>query len=186
MSRCTDKPWSTLLHHCSYRWEAEPLEISWKTKTILAPVKAVIYDSNPKHFLSNSESISSRSASFLFCVCTERKSLVFIHSPHSVNRKQTECLGLSRQPRYVKYCHFSRVSTKHLGIVRQSSCSGTGTLCVTHVTLKEHWREECICLAVEFKCQQRFSRIRGYTFKLLFKLKRFTQPDKTIKVVNDF
>ncbi len=31
--------------------------------------------------------------------------------------------------------------------------------------LKEHWRKECICPAIEFKYQQAFSRIPGYTFK---------------------
>ncbi len=35
-----------------------------------------VYDSNPIHFLSNSDTISSLSASFLFCVCTEKKSSV--------------------------------------------------------------------------------------------------------------
>ncbi len=49
--------------------------------------QVVVYDSNPIHYLSNSENISSRSASFLCCVCAE-KGPVFIHSPGSVNRKQ--------------------------------------------------------------------------------------------------
>ncbi len=36
-------------------------------------IKGVVYDSNPKHFLSNSENISSWSSSFLFCVYAEKK-----------------------------------------------------------------------------------------------------------------
>ncbi len=36
---------------------------------------------------------------------------------------------------------------------------------VTRASLKEHWREGCICLATEFKYQQAFSRTAGYTFK---------------------
>ncbi len=38
-------------------------------------------------------------------------------------------------------------------------------LFVIHASLKEHRRERCICLAVEFKYQQAFSRIVDYTFK---------------------
>ncbi len=34
-----------------------------------ARLKAAVHDSNPKHCLSDSENFSSRSASFLFCVC---------------------------------------------------------------------------------------------------------------------
>ncbi len=33
--------------------------------------------------------------------------------------------------------------------------------------LKEHWGEDCPCLAVEFKYRQAFSRIADYTFKYL-------------------
>ncbi len=40
-------------------------------------------------------------------------------------------------------------------------------LWVTRASLKEHWREGCICLAAEFQYQQAFSRIIGYTFKML-------------------
>ncbi len=40
-------------------------------------------------------------------------------------------------------------------------------LCVTRASLKEHWREGCICLAAEFKYQQAFSRIVDYTFNTL-------------------
>ncbi len=37
-------------------------------------------------------------------------------------------------------------------------------LYVNRISLKEHWREGCICLSVEFKYQQAFSRITDYTF----------------------
>ncbi len=43
-------------------------------------------------------------------------------------------------------------------------------LCVTGVSLKVHWREGCIRLAVEFKYQQAFSRIIDYTFNRSHKL----------------
>ncbi len=36
-------------------------------------MKGAVYDSNPKQFLSNAENISSRSASFPFCVRAEKK-----------------------------------------------------------------------------------------------------------------
>ncbi len=39
-------------------------------------------------------------------------------------------------------------------------------LCVTRASLKENWREGCICLTTEFKYQQAFSRIIDYTFNL--------------------
>ncbi len=38
-------------------------------------------------------------------------------------------------------------------------------LCVICASLKEHWRKGCVCLAVEVKYQQAFSRIIDYTFK---------------------
>ncbi len=41
-------------------------------------------------------------------------------------------------------------------------------LCITRVSLKEHWREGCICFSAEFKYQQAFSRIVDYTFKSVF------------------
>ncbi len=46
-------------------------------------------------------------------------------------------------------------------------------LCVTRMSWKEHWREGCFCLAVEFKYQQAFSRIADYTFKRLVKHQRY-------------
>ncbi len=43
-------------------------------------IKGVVCDSNPKHFLSNSANISSRSASCLLCACAEKESGVYTQS----------------------------------------------------------------------------------------------------------
>ncbi len=89
--------------------------------------KCVVYDSNPKQFLSDSVNISSRSASFLFC------------------KRETSRVSRVEPPAQdVKYRRFNRVSTKHLGIICHNSCSCTGHTNAVCYSREDHWREGCI------------------------------------------
>ncbi len=88
-------------------------------------LKGVVYDSKPIHFLLNSENISSRFACFLFGV-RWTKSLVFIQQPWLCKRETNTVSQVEPPTQVVNYQRFSRVSTKHFGIVRHNSCSSTG------------------------------------------------------------
>ncbi len=88
-------------------------------------IKGVIYDSDPIHFLSNSENISSRSTSFPFCVCAEKKAGVHIQ-PWLCKRETDRVARVESPTQDVKYRRFSHVSTKHFSITCHNSCLYTG------------------------------------------------------------
>ncbi len=114
-------------------------------------LKGVVCNSNPIHFWSNSANISSRSTRCAFCVCAE-KNLVFIHSPGSVNEKQTELLVPSRTTHACPQdnildnsefdrgiiCVFCEYSTVHLSPVSDSFIIGVSKSinihCIQQVT----------------------------------------------------
>ncbi len=107
------------------------------------------------HFPSNSTNTSSRSARCLFCVCAEKKSSV--HTQPSLFKRETN------KKVWTELLPGLQIPT--LWAWARASAQDKLMLSDTQTSLKEHWREECICLAVEFKHQQAFSRIVDYTFK---------------------
>ncbi len=81
-------------------------------------IKGVACDSKPMHFLSNSVNISSRSASFPFCVCAEKKSGT---QPWLCKGETNRVTRAEPPTQDVKYRPFSHVSTKQLSIVCHNS-----------------------------------------------------------------
>ncbi len=64
---------ATHTHHAEARPAVHTHRDAKKRQLLTHILKGVVYNSNPIHFLSSSENISSRSASFPFCVCAEKK-----------------------------------------------------------------------------------------------------------------
>ncbi len=128
-------------------------------------LKRVVYNCNPIHFLSNSENTSSQSTLCSVCVLKKKSG---VHTQPWLCKQETNRVAWVEPPTQdVKYQHFSHISTKHFVwyVTTRAPTQDRLMLCVTCASLKEHWREGCICLAVEFKYQQGFSRIIDYTFK---------------------
>ncbi len=98
------------LYFLIYQTVSIPEEGVWPLTTNL---KSVVYDSILKHFLSNSENISSRSTSFPFCVCAVKKQSG-VHAKPWLCKKETNRVSRVEPPTQdVKHRRFSCVSTKH-------------------------------------------------------------------------
>ncbi len=104
--------------------------------------------------MSNSANISSQSASFPFCVCAEKK--VSVHTQPWLCKWESNRVALSHQPVLIPRSSNTDALSQLLLMHRT-----TLMLRITPAALKECW----ICLAIDFKYQQAFSRIVDYTFK---------------------
>ncbi len=123
--------------------------------------------------------IIQNTASFPFCVCPEKT----VRCSHTaLTKRETNRVSQVEPPTQdVKYRRFSRVPINTLVwyVTTRSHTQDKLMLGVTCMSLREHWREGCVCLAVDFKYQQAFCRITDYSFKPL--QKKRTQQDDIIK-----